>query len=785
MDNQQSYFEDEVQDGFFVPGIMKRCWASAKQIYDDLNRICREEGLHCSAAYGTLMGTIRHGGVIPWDDDVDVMMTRRDYQKLEQRKEKKGLGKCRIADYTTGVTEDMIRGFTNYENTDESLKEHCGFPFGDMIDVFIYDYVPSDSKTREQYKEKLNHLLDIYRSVQKSQNAKRIPQILKEIEDVCAGCTKEESKEQTFVMDWCARKLDWHLFLNEAFEDYIEMPFETGTITVPIGYDYILRKVYGNYMTPMIIKSGHNYPFFDELEKQLIKEYGSGLLRYSYDRSKVEEKKKEKIEKTTLQAELYPLVNLFLEAHEFVRANFDKENQRQEVLDTLGQCQELAIHMGESIEVRAARPEKAINILESYCEKVFEIYQKLENGLLPENLSDEREFLLEELEDYGNKMKRYILLSDDLKEKKEVVFLCYKPEYWKGLHSLWEKTKEEADTNVTVIAVPYYNRDYSGDLEQKMHVDTEGYPEIVTLTPYENYNFEIHHPDQIIYQFPYDEFSYERSLHPFFYVANLQKYTDEMVFVSPFLLKEIEPDDERSRYTLKWYLQTPGLIYADKILVQSEQMKEVYREILENFTGPDSDQNWGKKLVSEDFPRKQWEERSHVRIQSEENQVIYTKTGDVITPDVYDEIVTLPEEWLSRMRTSDGKFKKIILYYTSGSVLYMYREKAIQKIEKVIETAKNHSEDTVLIWRTDGAAKEVLEKKLPDIWNRYQQLREQFDQEKIGIVDESDKGDGAVKICDAFYGDAGILMSQCRIKEKPVLWQNPEICSVCVPLLDK
>ena len=64
-----------------------------------------------------------------------------------------------------------------------------------MIDVFIYDYVPSDSKTREQYKEKLNHLLDIYRSVQKSQNAKRIPQILKEIEDVCAGCTKEESKE--------------------------------------------------------------------------------------------------------------------------------------------------------------------------------------------------------------------------------------------------------------------------------------------------------------------------------------------------------------------------------------------------------------------------------------------------------------------------------------------------------------------------------------------------------------------------------------------------------------
>ena len=73
MEYQPSYFEDEVRDGFFVPSIMKKCFASAKKIYDDLQRICDEQEITCAAAYGTMMGASRHGGLIPWDDDVDVM----------------------------------------------------------------------------------------------------------------------------------------------------------------------------------------------------------------------------------------------------------------------------------------------------------------------------------------------------------------------------------------------------------------------------------------------------------------------------------------------------------------------------------------------------------------------------------------------------------------------------------------------------------------------------------------------------------------------------------------
>ena len=51
-------------------------------ILKEIDRICKEQGLKYTLAYGTLIGTIRHGGFIPWDDDIDIMMPRPDFEKL-------------------------------------------------------------------------------------------------------------------------------------------------------------------------------------------------------------------------------------------------------------------------------------------------------------------------------------------------------------------------------------------------------------------------------------------------------------------------------------------------------------------------------------------------------------------------------------------------------------------------------------------------------------------------------------------------------------------------------
>ena len=52
------------------------------ELMDELDRVCREQGITYFLAYGSLLGAVRHGGFIPWDDDIDVFMARPDFDRL-------------------------------------------------------------------------------------------------------------------------------------------------------------------------------------------------------------------------------------------------------------------------------------------------------------------------------------------------------------------------------------------------------------------------------------------------------------------------------------------------------------------------------------------------------------------------------------------------------------------------------------------------------------------------------------------------------------------------------
>lgn len=83
-------------------------------IYFD--KICRKYGLRYSLAYGTLIGALRHKGFIPWDDDIDVVMMRADYEKLSEL-------------FLCGIEQDEVYGFINEKN-----NEQYHYTIGRLVD---------------------------------------------------------------------------------------------------------------------------------------------------------------------------------------------------------------------------------------------------------------------------------------------------------------------------------------------------------------------------------------------------------------------------------------------------------------------------------------------------------------------------------------------------------------------------------------------------------------------------------------------------------------------------
>ena len=81
---EREFFYDEVRDGFYIPGIMKRAWGAGLTILSEIDRICNQYDIPYYAAAGTLLGAVRNGQCIPWDDDIDIMMLRKDYDKFKE-----------------------------------------------------------------------------------------------------------------------------------------------------------------------------------------------------------------------------------------------------------------------------------------------------------------------------------------------------------------------------------------------------------------------------------------------------------------------------------------------------------------------------------------------------------------------------------------------------------------------------------------------------------------------------------------------------------------------------
>lgn len=293
------FFEGESRNEFYIEPLMKNAWAAEIRMLEIIGQICKKNKLRYYVDWGTLLGTVRHKGFIPWDDDIDICMPRNDMLQLAQIIENQYTD-LKFSDIYNhkdhGMKVNRIMNKIDLLNSRDDLKDNYGFPLPTGIDIFVLDNLPDDDYLRtemkeihticimaynlskeiklmsiisENYFEKIRWFKSIINKLEELCNMKfssEIPdeqEILILLDEVESMYRNEKCKDVTQMSSY--RVWDYKVS-KEAYESTIMMPFENIMVPVPIGYDEILRKKYGDdYMIPQNKASGHDYPFYDKL----------------------------------------------------------------------------------------------------------------------------------------------------------------------------------------------------------------------------------------------------------------------------------------------------------------------------------------------------------------------------------------------------------------------------------------------------------------------------------------------------------------------------------------
>ena len=118
----------------------------------EVDRICRKNGITYRIVAGTLLGAVRHGGFIPWDDDADVAFLREEYERFRSACETE-LDTSRFYFQDHRNTPGYRWGYGKLRRKDTQFvrlnQEHMPYEQGIFIDIFPYDYVPDNKFSRQ------------------------------------------------------------------------------------------------------------------------------------------------------------------------------------------------------------------------------------------------------------------------------------------------------------------------------------------------------------------------------------------------------------------------------------------------------------------------------------------------------------------------------------------------------------------------------------------------------------------------------------------------------------
>ena len=418
-----------------------------------------------------------------------------------------------------------------------------------------------------------------------------------------------------------------------------------------------------------------------------------------------------------------------------------KLGEHEKTLSLLPEMQTALIEVGSIVESVLGEGCKEVSILEVACETLYEINESINENSKSKAISSMQFFL--------NTIGKFKEAISYLSEEYEAVFCPYNASMWDSLESVWLEKIQDPNCTAYVIPVPYYDKNPDGSF-RKVHYEGDRFPSNVSITHYNDYDFEKRHPEEIYIHNPYDEYNYVTSVHPFFYTSNLKKYTDELVYIPYFVLKEINPKSEKGKKYVEKFVTTPGVINSDRIVLQSETMKQIYLDILEDWLGKETckEQRFADRIVASGSPKIDKLKRTEL------------------------EGITIPDEWKHLIYREDGSKRKVIFYNTSIAAMLNSTEDMVRKIENTLRYFELQKERVVLLWRPHPLLAATIESMRPELLEKYNEVVRKYVNSSWGIYDDSSDLDRAIVVSDAYYGDQSSVVRIYQITGKPIMIQN-------------
>lgn len=247
------------------------------EILKEFDKICRDNHIEYSLAYGTLIGAVRHGGYIPWDDDLDVMMRRKDYERiLKLLKKDKNINVLNSSNAFFHWTKICAPNTYVVETDDFRIKN-----YGVWFDIFPIDHLPKEGTFKAKvYKSTYSLLkkMSQYRALAFNHNktmkgVKRIAfiglkVILSPFKITTFGRLLDKyaqifnKKETGFSGNITFSFHKTQSMESSIFEKYQDIVFENFKARTIADYDTFLRNIYGNYMElPPVEKRVTNHSY--------------------------------------------------------------------------------------------------------------------------------------------------------------------------------------------------------------------------------------------------------------------------------------------------------------------------------------------------------------------------------------------------------------------------------------------------------------------------------------------------------------------------------------------